>query len=986
MSFADSPFSSAPFSATEETNAVVELSGFQLNIAENNLTVSGGGSVVTGSEENTIETFLGTVIAESESIVEVTGVSARFNDLARFSYSLDSQTVGFPVLSNTESKTGTTSAYFGSTNNEIQIPQEQDVIQSALSANNQFTIEFWYYVETATFAPRLISVQQNNNISTRQLHIVPFQGKIRVSNQQGTLIDSAGSVSNQTWTHIALTADNGTVKLYIDGVLEGTSTGTTFIDAQSEFNIGGTGPFSSTDGRFHLDGYMDLFRVSNSVRYTTNFTPPTSAFTVDDNTTIIFNFDGPNGSQDFELLQLPYSSTDIVADANVDVTGLSSEFATGTVVAPAAVILTGVSATISLPNITNGLTLSNTYQSLTNLGSITGRNQNIVFQTDSNGILLKSSYTDAEIWWEAGGTTVGAWLGIAKINNAYFIRFRAGSGQNNEQTTGGGTAGTLNSRAVVNLSVSDSSVASYFDDERHIITWAIEIPDATYLAGRLRLWIDGNEVITYDPYNDDGNVLRISGSAQWAGGDSCGYGQGFSTIAGGDDTYDSGATQYQTFTGTSVGSDVFLNAYENQTIIYYPVEVIGNSNVDVTGEVLSTELGTEVVTASALVQPTGIEVSFAEGDAIVTADSNIEVTGVSARFNDLARFSYSLDSETAGFPVLSNTQSKTGTTSAYFGSTSNEIQIPQEQDVIQSALSANNQFTIEFWYYEETETEFPRLISVQQTSSASTRQFGINRLSNNNIEVVNQDGRLIRSSFGSVSIQNWHHIAVTADNGTLELYIDGVLEGTSTGTTFIDAQSEFNIGGTGPYLSTDDRYHLDGYMDLFRVSNSVRYTTNFTPPTSAFTVDDNTTIIFNFDGPNGSQDFELLQLPYSSTDIVADADVDVTGLEINFTEGEVIVIGEEVVDVTGLEINFAEGTATVVVDAIIDVTGLEISSQSGNVDITADADVNVTGQIINFAIGQVTVVDAWQPVDPSANNAFSAVSTGASNSWTEVAA
>jgi hypothetical protein len=611
MSFADSPFSSAPFAATGETNAVVELSGLQLNIAENNLTVSGGGSVVTGSEENTIETFLGTVIAESESIVEVTGVSARFNDLARFSYSLDSQTAGFPVLSNTQSKTGTTSAYFGSTNNEIQIPQEQDVIQSALSANNQFTIEFWYYIETATLAPRFISVQQATSTSTIQLSIAEFEGQIRVRNHQSVRI-SAGSVSDQTWTHIALTADNGTLKLYIDGVLEGTSTGTTFIDAQSEFNIGGTGPWSSFDGRFHINGYMDLFRVSNSVRYTTNFTPPTSAFTVDDNTTIIFNFDGPNGSQDFELLQLPYSSTDIVADADVDVTG--------------------VSATISLPNITNGLTLSNTYQSLTNLGSITGRNQNIVFQTDSNGILLKSSYTDAEIWWEAGGTTVGAWLGIAKINNAYFIRFRTGSGQNNEQTTGGGTAGTLNSRAVVNLSVSDSSVASYFDDERHIITWAIEIPDATYLAGRLRLWIDGNEVITYDPYNDDGNVLRISGSAQWAGGDSCGYGQGFSTIAGGDDTYDSGATQYQTFTGTSVGSDVFLNAYENQTIIYYPVEVIGNSNVDVTGEVLSTELGTEVVTASALVQPTGIEVSFAEGDAIVTADSNIEVTGLSSEF------------------------------------------------------------------------------------------------------------------------------------------------------------------------------------------------------------------------------------------------------------------------------------------------------------------------------------------------------------------
>jgi hypothetical protein len=358
---------------TATGTAVVTVTGQDLSftIGTYSVTADGNTSIIVGPEHE-IDTAIGTptvtgsavvsvtgqsltttqnsVVASGAATVLVTGVSARFNDLARFSYSLDSQTVGFPVLSNTESKTGTTSAYFGSTNNEIQIPQEQDVIQSALSANNQFTIEFWYYVETATFAPRLISVQQNNNISTRQLHIVPFQGKIRVSNQQGTLIDSAGSVSNQTWTHIALTADNGTLKLYIDGVLEGTSTGTTFIDAQSEFNIGGTGPFGSTDGRFHLDGYMDLFRVSNSVRYTTNFTPPTSAFTVDDNTTIIFNFDGPNGSQDFELLQLPYSSTDIVADANVDVTGeeLTTTIGQATATGTAVVQLTGIGLTTTI--------------------------------------------------------------------------------------------------------------------------------------------------------------------------------------------------------------------------------------------------------------------------------------------------------------------------------------------------------------------------------------------------------------------------------------------------------------------------------------------------------------------------------------------------------------------------------------------------------------------------------------------------------------
>jgi hypothetical protein len=319
----------------------------------------------------------------------------------------------------------------------------------------------------------------------------------------------------------------------------------------------------------------------------------------------------------------------VIGNAVVSVTGQSLTTTQNSVVASGAttVLVTGEALSTTIANITDGLTLSNTYQSLTNLGSITGRNQNIVFQTDNNGILLKSSYTDAEIWWEAGGTTVGAYLGIAKINDAYFIRFRSGSGQTNQQGTGGGTAGGSNSRAVVNLSVSDSSVASYFDDERHIITWAIEIPDATYLAGRLRLWIDGNEVITYDPYNDDGNVLRISVNAQWAGADSAGYGQGFSQIAGGDGTFDSGATQYQTFTGTSVGSDVYVFAYENQTISQLPIVVTGSALVAVTGESLTTAIGDESVTGNATVSLTGESLSTTQGSVQIGIGIDVLVTG-----------------------------------------------------------------------------------------------------------------------------------------------------------------------------------------------------------------------------------------------------------------------------------------------------------------------------------------------------------------------
>ena len=76
MSYADFPFSTTPYAAEPIENAVIHVVGVQLTIAENNLTIVAGGSVTTGSEENTIETFVGMVIAESESITPVTGVQA----------------------------------------------------------------------------------------------------------------------------------------------------------------------------------------------------------------------------------------------------------------------------------------------------------------------------------------------------------------------------------------------------------------------------------------------------------------------------------------------------------------------------------------------------------------------------------------------------------------------------------------------------------------------------------------------------------------------------------------------------------------------------------------------------------------------------------------------------------------------------------------------------------------------------------------------
>jgi len=100
----------------------------------------------------------------------------------------------------------------------------------------------------------------------------------------------------------------------------------------------------------------------------------------------------------------------------------------------------------------------------------------------------------------------------------------------------------------------------------------------------------------------------------------------------------------------------------------------------------------------------------------------------------------------------------------------------------------------------------------------------------------------------------WYHIAVTRSSGTIRFFKDGTQVTTvsnSTNTQNLTAVSDFGIG----YNIGADTQKLRGYLDELRVSNSARYTANFTAPTQAFTNDGNTLLLIHFDGTNGSTTF-----------------------------------------------------------------------------------------------------------------------------------
>jgi hypothetical protein len=111
-------------------------------------------------------------------------------------------------------------------------------------------------------------------------------------------------------------------------------------------------------------------------------------------------------------------------------------------------------------------------------------------------------------------------------------------------------------------------------------------------------------------------------------------------------------------------------------------------------------------------------------------------------------------------------------------------------------------------------------------------------------------GWFIQCSGVSATLNAWHHVAVTRDAAnTARIFINGVLRGTVNGsaaptTTGVGA---FNIGDAG---DAGDEYFL-GLLDEVRVSSIARYSTTFTPPTTAFVADPNTVALYHLNEGTG---------------------------------------------------------------------------------------------------------------------------------------
>lgn len=170
-----------------------------------------------------------------------------------------------------------------------------------------FTIEGWIYNTKASSTRKtgIISKRNYDNINAGGwgLYVITSTGRIGWENlfSGGTVYESANStIAANTWYHFAVVRNgsgSNNVTIYVDGVSKVTFTSTTDYTNVNQLKIGTF--HDSTNNNVPTDsvvwqGYIDEIRISNSARYTGNFTAPSAPFVNDTNTLLLMHMNGSN--------------------------------------------------------------------------------------------------------------------------------------------------------------------------------------------------------------------------------------------------------------------------------------------------------------------------------------------------------------------------------------------------------------------------------------------------------------------------------------------------------------------------------------------------------------------------------------------------------------------------------------------------------------------------------------------------------------------
>lgn len=346
--------------------------------------------------------------------------------------------------------------------------------------------------------------------------------------------------------------------------------------------------------------------------------------------------------------------------------------------------------------------------------------------------------------------------------------------------------------------------------------------------------------------------------------------------------------------------------------------------VEATGTQSNTSVGSVTIVADALVTPTGVSSGAVLGTAIGEAESIYPLTG-----------------------VQSNTA--TGTLEA------------QEGHGVQPT-------GVEMSFADGTETVITTVDAGWGRSTWGSFAW------NENIEFfANVVGEQISTNIGSPTIITGTgetaeptNVLATTFTGTLDMTGDALIQ--LTGFQLNIAENNLTILGDGNVTTGGEEQTIEAFLgsvniEIFTQVDATAVTSTFDTGTLAMTGDSNLTLT----GEESAAEVGTVVIEASS-------DVSVTGEQVDTETGVIATQTDNIIPVTGLPLQIQDGDPTVIANSTITPTGVSMQFADGTSTVEGNALVTPTGVEMSVILGNMRST-------PWAN-----VVTGASNTWTEVAA
>lgn len=142
---------------------------------------------------------------------------------------------------------------------------------------------------------------------------------------------------------------------------------------------------------------------------------------------------------------------------------------------------------------------------------------------------------------------------------------------------------------------------------------------------------------------------------------------------------------------------------------------------------------------------------------------------------------------------------------------------------------------------------YQTVIDVGAGTTGTNKGVWVEILSNNQIAVYVNGSNVGTESF-SWGVHEWYDIAISRSGTSLRYFINGEQVGsTKTNSANITGSTE----GVRIGVRQDGNYYLDGFIRDVRISDTARYTADYTPSNQPFTNDANTLLLLHGNQPTG---------------------------------------------------------------------------------------------------------------------------------------